>query len=170
MRPTCKTNTRVAPRATARPSGIEFTMPPSRKCSSPTRAGGSRPGTAALATTAWGTALPTELRAQRARIEAARGDLKAAVSGMQEVLSADPHYLDGWGALADWQCELRDSAGYLAAAEQLQRLAPNDPHALGLLAHANRLHGTTADPRGSTASTESRRPTTGIGSRRRVST
>ena len=39
-----------APSWTARPTGIEFTMPPSRKCSSPTRAGGSRPGTAALAT------------------------------------------------------------------------------------------------------------------------
>ena len=102
---------------------------------------------AALAGTAWGEALPTELRAQRARIEAARGDLSAGVTTMREVLSTDPQYLDGWAALADWYLELRDSAGYLAAAEQLQRLAPNDPHALGYLAHANRLHGTRVDVR-----------------------
>ena len=102
---------------------------------------------AALSATAWGEGLPTELRAQRARIQAARGDVKTAVTTMQEVLSADPHYLDGWGALADWQLELRDSAGYLAAAEQLHRLAPNDPHALGYLAHASRMHGTNADAR-----------------------
>jgi tetratricopeptide (TPR) repeat protein len=102
---------------------------------------------AALAATAWGQALPTELRAQRARIEAARGDIQAACATMREVLEADPKYLDGWAALADWHLELRDYAGYLAAAEQLQRLAPNDPHALGYLAHANRMHGASVDTR-----------------------
>ncbi len=35
---------------------------------------------AALSATAWGEALPTELRAQRARIHAARGDMKTAVA------------------------------------------------------------------------------------------
>ncbi len=102
---------------------------------------------AALSGTAWGDALPTELRAHRARVEAARGDLGAAVATMRDVLSADPQYLDGWSALADWHLELRDFAAYLTAAEQLHRLAPNDPHALGYLAHANRLQGTRVDVR-----------------------
>lgn len=102
---------------------------------------------AALSGTAWGDALPTELRAHRARIEAARGDLHAAVATMRDVLGADPHYLDGWSALADWHLELRDFAAYLAAAEQLHRLAPNDPHALGYLSHANRLQDTRVDVR-----------------------
>ncbi len=102
---------------------------------------------AALSATAWGEALPTELRAQRARIQAARGDVKTAVTTMHGVLNADPQYVEGWAALADWQLELRDFAGYLAAAEQLHRLAPNDPHALGYLAHANRTHGTNVDAR-----------------------
>jgi Tfp pilus assembly protein PilF len=87
------------------------------------------------------------LRAHRARVDAARGDLGAAVATMRDVLSADPQYLDGWSALADWHLELRDFAAYLTAAEQLHRLAPNDPHALGYLAHANRLQGTRVDVR-----------------------
>lgn len=45
-RPTCKTHTVSAPRATARSSGMLFTRPPSKKCSSPIRTGGNTPGSA----------------------------------------------------------------------------------------------------------------------------
>ncbi len=41
-----------APSFTARPTGMLCTRPPSKKCSLPTRTGGSRPGTAAEASTA----------------------------------------------------------------------------------------------------------------------
>ncbi len=41
-----------APSCTARPTGMLCTRPPSKKCSCPTRTGGSRPGTAADASTA----------------------------------------------------------------------------------------------------------------------
>ena len=52
IRPTWSTKIRVAPSSTARPTGMECTRPPSRKCSPSISAGGSRPGTAAQATTA----------------------------------------------------------------------------------------------------------------------
>ena len=45
-RPTWSTKTRVAPSATARPTGIELTSPPSRKCSTPNS---SRPAPAGAA-------------------------------------------------------------------------------------------------------------------------
>jgi tetratricopeptide (TPR) repeat protein len=102
---------------------------------------------AALSDTAWGEALPVELRAHRARIEAARGDLPAALATMRQVLADDPQYLDGWAAAADWYFELGDTASYLATAEQMHRLAPNDAYALGYLAHANRQSRTGVDVR-----------------------
>ena len=42
---------RVAPSARARPTGMECTSPPSRKCRSPIRTGGNSPGTEHDATT-----------------------------------------------------------------------------------------------------------------------
>src|SRR6266536_2876585 len=63
MRPTCRTETTRAPSATARPTGMLCTSPPSRKCSSPTRTGGSRPGTAAEASTAGTTGPAVNQRA-----------------------------------------------------------------------------------------------------------
>jgi hypothetical protein len=52
MRPTWRTYTVRAPSSRARPTGMLWTRPPSKKCSSPTRTGGSSPGTAAEASTA----------------------------------------------------------------------------------------------------------------------
>ena len=52
MRPTCRTKIRRAPSWTARPTGMLCTSPPSKKCSPSMRTGGSRPGTAAEASTA----------------------------------------------------------------------------------------------------------------------
>ncbi len=52
MRPTWSTYTVLAPSSRARPMGMLWTRPPSKKCSSPTRTGGSSPGTAAEASTA----------------------------------------------------------------------------------------------------------------------
>lgn len=91
---------------------------------------------------AWPGVVPHLLRAEAARIEAARGDLSAAIAQMTAVLQDEPDYFAGWAHLADWQAEAADHG--LAAAEQLLRLAPRHPMGMVYVADARRHAGDAA--------------------------
>jgi tetratricopeptide (TPR) repeat protein len=102
---------------------------------------------AVLGDTPWGETLPIELRAERARLIAAQGDLMAAVGAMRELLVQEPRYAEGWRLISDWHAQIGDARSCLEAAEQLHRLTPNDPVALGCLAEAHRKQSSGVDVR-----------------------
>ncbi len=73
---------------------------------------------------------PLFLRGRAAWIEAERGNVPQAVAQMEDLLQEDPNYYWGWTKVAEWRERLGDLPGYLAAAEEMVRLAPEDPTAL----------------------------------------
>lgn len=93
----------------------------------------------------WGVHRPRELRGREAWVEWQRGDTRAAVAKMTAVLEPDPDYYWGWSCLADWCLETTDLDGYLNAARQLVRLAPNEAVPLGFRGDAYRRLGRLKD-------------------------
>jgi tetratricopeptide (TPR) repeat protein len=84
----------------------------------------------------WGEQLPVSLTLRVARATHAKGDVGAAIAALEAALADDPNVLAAWEHLADWRRERGDFTGYLAAAKEMSRIAPNDPICLGYLAHA----------------------------------
>jgi len=70
---------------------------------------------------------PLLLRGRAAWVAAERGDIQQAISEMRAILQQDPNYYWGWSNLAEWCNRVRDFEGYLEAAENMLRLAPDSP-------------------------------------------
>jgi tetratricopeptide (TPR) repeat protein len=102
---------------------------------------------AALRSTAWGECPPVALRIKEPRVLATRGDTAAAIQRLQEIMADDPNYYPGWELLADWQDGREDYPGYVAAAREMARIAPDHAYALGYLADALRKADPEADTR-----------------------
>jgi tetratricopeptide (TPR) repeat protein len=85
---------------------------------------------AACKPTALGDPPPGPLRGRAAWVEAERGNRREAVRQMTAVLRDTPDYPWGWKMLAGWHEQAGEGPEFLRAAEQLVRLAPDDPVAL----------------------------------------
>lgn len=90
----------------------------------------------------WGERLPVSLALRVARAWHAKGESQAAIATLEAALAYDPNTYAAWEQLADWRREGEDFKGYVAAASEMMRLAPNDPICIGYLAHAR----SKADP------------------------
>ncbi|MHB1562003.1 MAG: tetratricopeptide repeat protein, partial [Isosphaeraceae bacterium] len=101
-----------------------------------TEAGRYDEAEAACRPLAWGDSPPTPLLGRSAWVVAQRGDLAGAIGRMRPVLEANPDYYWGWLNQAEWTGDVGTPAEYLAAAEALTRLSPNDPVAAGYLGDA----------------------------------
>src|SRR5262245_37885576 len=84
---------------------------------------------------------PLELQWRSGWIEIQRGDVKAAVARLREVVSEEPRYYPGWSLLADCYAQLEDNEHYLEAAEALVRLSPQYEVSHGYLGEALQRSG-----------------------------
>ncbi len=84
---------------------------------------------------------PLTLRGRAAWVEAKRGHRPKAIAIMKEVVAADPSYLWGWRNLAQWYDAEGRKKECLDAAEQMVRLAPDDPVAFGYRGEARKALG-----------------------------
>lgn len=82
---------------------------------------------AACRPSAWGDDPPLFLKGRAAWVKARRDGQAAAVDEMKAIVRANPTYQWGWRQLADWCSNLNGNAEYLEAAEQMEKLAPDDP-------------------------------------------
>jgi tetratricopeptide (TPR) repeat protein len=89
---------------------------------------------------------PITLRGRAAWVEATYGarindeaSKREAIRMMRECLAEDPEYAWGWRQIAYWHDDLGEHRECLEAADQLVRLSPGDPHALGLRGEAKRV-------------------------------
>jgi cellulose synthase operon protein C len=87
---------------------------------------------------------PLTLRGRAAWIEARRGNRRAAIEKMKDLVASDSTYYWGWMQLAEWQAEEGNKPEYLEAARHLVRLAPQEAAALGYLADAKLKNGDRA--------------------------
>lgn len=84
---------------------------------------------------------PLTLRGRAAWVEAKRGHRPKAIALMKEVVATDPSYLWGWRNLAQWYDAEGRKKECLEAAEQMVRLAPDDPVAYGYRGEARKALG-----------------------------
>lgn len=104
---------------------------------------------AACQPAAWAGRTPVNLLGRAIWIRAQQtGELAAASDDMRDLLRTYPDYVWGWNQVASWLRQQKDPAGYLAAADQLVRLAPRDVFSFGLRADARAMNG---DARGALA-------------------
>jgi tetratricopeptide (TPR) repeat protein len=108
----------------------QFTSAHDRKAVVLAGAGRFDDATAACRPAAFGDAPPGPLRGRAAWVEAERGNRREAIRQMTAVLRDSPDYAWGWKMLAGWHEQAEEGAEFLRAAEQLVRLAPDDPVAL----------------------------------------
>lgn len=100
---------------------------------------------AALQAAPWGQQLPPLVAAFRARSAYACGHALEAIRNLRAVLDTDTSQFELWRQLADWcDCAQRID-DYLAAAEQMVRLAPNAAMSYGYRGHAYSLSGLAAE-------------------------
>jgi predicted Zn-dependent protease len=85
--------------------------------------------------------LPITLRGRAAWIVALRGDRNAAIDLMRKAVADDPDYTWGWRQITHWTDDLGRHKDCLEAAEQLVRLAPEDPYSFGIRGEAKRILG-----------------------------
>lgn len=85
--------------------------------------------------------LPIELEARIAWIEGERGNVTRAVTLMEKVVNRDQDYYWAWHRLAEWYDFLNNDASYLEAAQQMSRIAPQDPVPWGYLGDAEFRRG-----------------------------
>jgi len=86
-------------------------------------------------------AIPLILRGREAWVLAQSDDRETAIAKMRELLALDPDYYWGWQQIANWYDAAEAHAEYLEAAENLVRLAPNDPSAFGYRGEAKLFGG-----------------------------
>ncbi len=106
-----------------------------------TQGGRYEEATAACAPAVYLPAIPRELRARAAWVQAMRGNLPGALAKMREVTETDPDYYWAWECLADWCDRLGDHKAERDAAEKMARLQPRNAIPLGYLANAEKKLG-----------------------------
>jgi cellulose synthase operon protein C len=84
----------------------------------------------------FGERLPPDLRCAEASVDADRGDLRAAVARLEELVKDEPNYFVAWNLLADWYRATEARVKYLEASRQMARLLPHRSLPLGYLADA----------------------------------
>ena len=85
--------------------------------------------------------VPVNLRGRAAWIEKERGNVAGAIARLHEVVAQYPDYYWGWSRLVEWHEQCNEMAESLAAAEQLVRLAPDNPVVFGNRGEARRRLG-----------------------------
>src|SRR5262249_52837238 len=103
---------------------------------------------AAAHSTVWGDAPPAALSVRAARARYRKGQTQAALAPLEVLLASDRNAYEAWDHLADWRRDAEQYPGYLEAARELHRLAPNDHITLGTLAHARLAVDASAEVRG----------------------
>jgi tetratricopeptide (TPR) repeat protein len=103
------------------------------------QAGRFEDAAAACRPPAWPDGPPSQLRGRSAWLLAEQGWRREAISQMQDLLNELPNYFWGWYQLSEWYRAQNQYADYLAAAEQLRRLSPQEPQAWGTLGEAHQL-------------------------------
>jgi tetratricopeptide (TPR) repeat protein len=76
---------------------------------------------------------PAQLLVRAAWIEAERGNLAKAVSGLQSALAEHPDFYGGWQLLSEWEARSGRLNEAAQAAEKMAALAPLQPVPLGYL-------------------------------------
>lgn len=89
----------------------------------------------------FGDDLPISLAARAAWIGYQRDNVNEAIQGMQAVVAKEPDYYPGWSNLADWYLQQKEYENYLAAAQQLVRIAPDKPTSWGYRGEAKQNTG-----------------------------
>jgi cellulose synthase operon protein C len=84
----------------------------------------------------FGEKLPPDLRCAEASVDADRGDLRAAISRLEDVVKDEPNYFAAWNLLADWYRATEARERYLNASRQMVRLLPYRSLPLDYLADA----------------------------------
>ncbi|MFK8111750.1 MAG: tetratricopeptide repeat protein [Rubripirellula sp.] len=80
--------------------------------------------------------LPIELKSRAAWIEGERGNMETAVGLMEKVVQQDQDYFWAWHRLAEWYEFLENTSKYYKAANEMTRLAPQNPVSWGYLGDA----------------------------------
>lgn len=94
-----------------------------------------------LKDTPWGNETPSSILVFKARVEYKRGQTDEALGSLRAVLARDPDNAGLWRELAEWLSQLGRTAGYVDAAQQLVRIAPQSAQARGYLGHALKIQG-----------------------------
>ncbi|MBK9394983.1 MAG: tetratricopeptide repeat protein [Uliginosibacterium sp.] len=89
-----------------------------------------------LAALDWPQGVPPSLRLFASQARRAGGDKAGAVTELRALIAEMPNHYSLHRQLADWADTDEDHAAYLAASEELIRLAPNYAAAQGYLGHA----------------------------------
>lgn len=84
----------------------------------------------------WPDGGPAELRAWGPRAQRAAGDKPGAKAALQALLEREPHAHAVWQQLADWHDDDDEHEAYLAAADEMLRLAPTEARSLVYRGHA----------------------------------
>jgi tetratricopeptide (TPR) repeat protein len=91
---------------------------------------------AACQPTAWGDHPPVELRARRAWIESLCGNLNTAILLMQDCVVEEANHYGCWMRMAELRRQRGEWPEYLAAAQALERIDPQNEMSLGYLGEA----------------------------------
>lgn len=92
-----------------------------------------------------GGRVPRALRLWAARLQADRGERGVARLEVEELLRAEPDFVEGWTQLVEWHHGSGRQSDALEAARQLERLAPHDPVSHAYVARALLGCGERAD-------------------------
>jgi cellulose synthase operon protein C len=87
--------------------------------------------------------IPDDLRVQAARVEAQRGEHETALTHLRQVASDDPNHMGAWRLASQVAIDMQDLDVALVAAQNLVRLAPDDPVSLSSLGEAHQMRGET---------------------------
>ena len=85
--------------------------------------------------------IPIALRGRAAWIEAQRGNLKAAIKQMRNVVNQEPTYEWGWRQLTQWHDMTQQYKESLEAADHLVKLTREDPVSFAIRGEAKRALG-----------------------------
>ena len=88
-------------------------------------------------TDVWDGPPPLSLRGRSAWLQAQRGDFDRAIEQMRVLVADDADYYWGWKNLAEWLCDHATAEEYLEAAQQMTRIAAEDPVALAYRGEAH---------------------------------
>ena len=91
----------------------------------------------------FGGRIPDDLRVQAARVEAQRGDHETALAHLTQVTTDDPNHMGAWRLTSQIALDLQERDVALVAAENMVRLAPEDPVSLSSLGETHHMRGET---------------------------